>query len=241
MQVQPASEAAANLIPDWAMLEVLSFGTTNTNNPAFQLSRFQPVNLNGQFHVPAGSPQPAARDIGIKSLVKVLDGTPNKLADPMGGPNITISEPKKFMGETQQGANDATTVATNIGSMTWSAASSWANRRTALGFPDDAYLLPSEIMEIKGVADSVSATDYNNAASHFKWNEGRASALLPAVTTRSSHFMVYAVAQSGREQDGEFQPQGESFTKTLVEVHQDPTNPALYKVEKLYTEPVAVE
>ena len=87
-------------------------------------------------------------------------------------------------------------------------------------------------MEIDGVADTFSQTDYNNSSSHFKWNEGRASALIPAVTTRSSFFTIYAYAQAlDRNQniDSEF------LTKTLVEVQYNSGN---YSVKKLYTQPI---
>ena len=91
-------------------------------------------------------------------------------------------------------------------------------------------------MEIEGVADAVSQTDYNNSSSHFKWNEGRASALIPAVTTRSSFFTIYAYAQA---LDNQQNIDSEALTKTLVEVESDTsTTPSTYKVKKLYTQPI---
>ena len=149
--------------------------------------------------------------------------------------------------------------------MTWSANSTWDTRRNALRFPVDQYILPSEIMEIAGVADAVSQTEYNittngtstsNSTSHFKWNEGRASALIPAVTTRSSFFTIYAYAQAGQLQN-KTQPESannpfiidsEALSKTLVEVeiattatsNGTTTTPAQYKVKKLYTQPILI-
>ena len=91
-------------------------------------------------------------------------------------------------------------------------------------------------MEIAGVADAVSQTDYNNSTSHFKWNEGRASALIPAVSTRSSFFTIYAYAQA---LDSQQNIESEAVTKTLVEVQYDSsTTPPSYKVKKLYTQPI---
>lgn len=243
MQIQPAADINAGLIPDWAMLDVMSFGKSNT---VAGLQNFQPVNINSQFHVPQGATPPAARHIGLKSLAQVLDNAPDKLADPMStnGSTVTIAEPRKFLGTRQTGQNDAATIVSNIVGMTWSAGSAWSNRRTTLGFPTNAYLLPSEIMEIKGVADSVPVPLTGGTTEHFKWNEGRASALLPDVSTKSTLFAVYAVAQTGREQNGSFLPDGEAFTKTLVEVDQDLTQPGYpprYKVKKLYTQPVVSE
>ena len=93
-------------------------------------------------------------------------------------------------------------------------------------------------MEIEGVADAVSQTDYFNSSSHFKWNEGRASALIPAVTTRSSFFTIYAYAQA---LDKSLNVDSEALTKTLVEVQSDTsTTPTTYKVKKLYTQPILI-
>ena len=105
-------------------------------------------------------------------------------------------------------------------------------------------------MEISGVADAVSQTNYSNSSEHFKWNEGRASALIPAVTTRSSFFTIYAYAQAGQLQNknqpesatNPFVVDSEDLTKTLVEVEiatpATATTPAQYKVKKLYTQPI---
>ena len=97
-------------------------------------------------------------------------------------------------------------------------------------------------MEIAGVADAVDAVSlaaYTNSSSHFKWNEGRASALIPAVTTRSSFFTIYAYAQA---LDNQQNIDSEALTKTLVEVEittpATATTPAQYKVKKLYTQPI---
>jgi hypothetical protein len=97
-------------------------------------------------------------------------------------------------------------------------------------------------MEIAGVANEVDQTNYTNSSSHFKWNEGRASALIPAVTTRSSFFTIYAYAQAGRENPttNQFEVDSEALTKTLVEVEittpATATAPATYKVKKLYSQ-----
>jgi hypothetical protein len=251
MQMRPASEGS--LIPDWAMLDVISFGnSTNANLP---YNRFQPVNINGRFRLP-GNATVAPRTIGIKALAKVLEMSSNgTIQDPL---NLASSSPMnaaKFRGNTA----NATTIANAIGNMTWSANSTWGNstsnsinfRRNALNFPVNQYILPSEIMEIAGVADAVLQTDYNNSNSHFKRNEGRASALIPAVTTRSSFFTIYAYAQAGQLRDKN-QPESasnpfvfdsEALTKTLVEVEIETpataTAPTFYKVKKLYSQPIS--
>ncbi len=134
-------------------------------------------------------------------------------------------------------SSNITVLANNIGNMTWSTNSTWASKRwTISGQPINQYILPSEIMEISGVADDIPQTNYANSNSHFKWNEGRASAIIPAVTTRSSHFTIYAYAQA---LDNQGNIDGEALTKTMVEVQYDSsTTPPSYKVKKLYTQPI---
>jgi hypothetical protein len=257
MQMQPSSEGSA--IPDWAMLDVISFG--NSTDPNSALNRMTPVNINGRFYLPGNvtnSSPPAPRTIGIRALAQVLSFTGNSSIQNPVNPtsslySLTSNETLRFKGNSTSSAN-ITTLANNIGNMTWSANSTWGNstsnstsfRRNALRFPVNQYILPSEIMEISGVADAVTP-NYTSTSTHFKTNEGRASALIPAVTTRSSCFMIYAYAQAGQLQDKN-QPESatnpfiidsEALTKTLVEVQYDSsTTPPSYKVKKLYTQPI---
>jgi hypothetical protein len=234
MQMQPASEG--NLIPDWAMLDVISFG--NSTNPNNAFNRMLPVNINGRFHLP-GNATIAPRTIGVKALAQVLSYSGNSsIQDPSNSTStpftLTTNETKRFKGNTA----NATTIANAIGNMTWSANSTWGNATTGKRWkinntnPINNYILPSEIMEIDGVADAVSQGNYTNSSSHFKWNEGRASALIPAVTTRSSCFMVYAYAQA-LDKTGNID--SEALTKTMVEVQYNAGN---YTVKKLYSQPI---
>jgi hypothetical protein len=242
MQMQPASEG--NLIPDWAMLDIISFG--NSTNPNNAFNRMLPVNINGRFHLPGNvtnSAPPAPRTIGIKALAQVLSlNASSSIQDPTNSTStpvpLTANETKRFKGNTA----NATTIANAIGNMTWSANSTWGNATTGKrwkinGAAINTYILPSEIMEIAGVADAVPQTSYSNNSTHFKWNEGRASALIPAVTTRSSCFMVYAYAQAGRvnASTNQFEIDSEALTKTMVEVQYNSGN---YSVKKLYTQPI---
>ena len=252
MQMQPAIEGTR--IPDWAMLDVISFGNSTDPNHAF--NRFQPVNINGKFYLPGNvinSSPPTPRTIGLKALAKGLEisanGTLQNPIDLTQSATLNATNVTRFKGNTA----NASDIATAIGNMTWSANSTWDTRRNTLRFPADQYILPSEIMEIAGVADAVSQTDYNNSSSHFKRNEGRASALIPAVTTRSNFFTIFAYAQAGQLQN-KAQPESasnpfiidsEALTKTLVEVEittpATATTPAEYKVKKLYTQPIPME
>jgi hypothetical protein len=237
MQPQPATESAANHIPDWALLDVISFGTNSSTNV------YLPVNLNGKFHVPANSPQPSGRTLGINGLAKAIDSftsTENvTLQDIFSNNSVTLNR-TQFMGANSSNSSGAT-IAQNIANMNWSANSTWGTRRTALGFPANAYLLPSEITEIRGVADTVGI-NYNSTGAHFKRNEGRISALLPGFTTSSTVFTIYAYGQIGKQVGDKFEIDSESFTKTLVEVEittpATATAPAQYKVKKLYTQPI---
>jgi hypothetical protein len=235
MQVQPGSEGT--LTPDWAMLEAISFG--NSTNPNSAFNRMLPVNINGRFHLPTGVPNaapPAPRTIGIRSLAQVISASANTTIQDTMNPTISVSmDATRFKGATA----NTTTIANAIGNMTWSSNSTWSARRTARGFPANQYILPSEIMEISGVADAISSSNYTNNSPHFKRNEGRASALIPAVTTRSSFFMIYAYAQA---LDRQGNIDSEALTKTLVEVEINSpataSSPAQYKVKKLYTQPI---
>jgi len=230
MQPQPATESTAGLIPDWAMLDVISFGTNAT------ISNLVPLNLNGKFHVPAGSPQPMARDLGIKSLAKVIDsfaGSGNvTIQDIFSNNTITLNR-TKFLGANSS-SSSGNVIAGNIANMTWSSNSSWNARRTSLSFPSNAYLLPSEIIEVQGVADTLPL-NYSSTGGHFKRNEGRISALLPGFTTRSNFFTIYAYGEVGKKVNGSFQEDGRFYTKTLVEVQGTTGN---YTVKKLYTQSI---
>ena len=252
MQMQPSAEGS--LIPDWAMLDVISFGNSTDPNNAF--NRMVPVNINGKFRTP-GNATIAPRAIGIQALAKVLERSSGaSILDPMLSASSNATQSPVPMDATRFKGNtiNATTIANAIQDMDWAVNSAWDTRRSARGFPADQYILPSEIMEIAGVSDEVSQTDYNNSGSHFKWNEGRASALIPAVTTRSSFFTIYAYAQAGQLQNknqpesasNPFIADSEALTKTLVEVeiitpatsNGTSTTPATYKVKKLYTQPI---
>jgi hypothetical protein len=230
MQPQPATESAAGLIPDWAILDVISFGTNTTT------SNFLPVNLNGKFHVPAGSPQPNARDLGIKSLAKAIDsftGSGNITIQDIFSNNTVTLNRTKFLGANSS-SSTGNVIAGNIANMTWSSNSSWNARRTSLSFPLNAYLLPSEIIEVKGVADTIPL-NYSSTGDHFKRNEGRISALIPGFTTRSNFFTIYAYGEVGKNVNGSFQEDGRFYTKTLVEVQGTTGN---YTVKKLYTQTI---
>ena len=143
-------------------------------------------------------------------------------------------------------ANVSSTVAGNIGNLTWSTGnfiagnSTWSTRRNAANFPSSQIVLPSEVTEIRGVSDVVPLDNYTSNSTHIKANEGRLSSLFPGATTQSRFFTIYAFAQA---LDRQGLPDSEAVTKTLVEVEEQTpvTTPPTYKVKKLYTQPISVQ
>ena len=220
IQPQPALEAAAQMIPDWALLDIVSLSPTN--------APVTPVNPNIRFST-AGT-APTGFGSGMRSLLDVLTNGSlvNVLADNTTGLLGTNALPT--------GAG-VTTTATGIGALlsnasrpealnSWTTnnASSWRTRRAKLGFPSEVLVVPSELAEVAGFADFVSATGTNS----FKLNEHRLSALFPGVSTRSSFYTIYAVGEvfEGTNQ----QVAASSLLKTLVEIDNSTTPPSVRTV-----------
>jgi hypothetical protein len=284
MQLQPANEVAAidgggnktttSLIPDWAMLDVISFGTNSTTIP---LNFAAHVNLNNKFATVNGTHK-FFRNIGLESLLQSFDNVNSANSEMLKNPfglnnltgNIAISHHlnttcyDQFGNATVAvGLGNSTTwpqlLARNIGNMTWSPLSVWGSNSTAAsrvrkskGFPTNQFVLPSEVTEIRDIADLVStnsttfesSTRYTNLPRSIKSNELRLSTFFPGATTCSNFFSVYAYAQSGRVNPttNQFEVDSEALTKTMVEVEittpATATAPAQYKVKKLYTQPI---
>ena len=230
----------ATYIPDWAMLDVISFGSNVTTVPLPA-----PVNLNGRFHVPSVSPhppQPLPRTAGLESALKALDSA-TSLGNSFNASFTRNATRSQYMGSS---GNVSSTVAGNIGNLTWSTGnfiagnSTWSTRRNAANFPSSQIVLPSEVTEIRGVSDVVPLDNYTSNSTHIKANEGRLSSLFPGATTQSRFFTIYAFAQA---LDRQGLPDSEAVTKTLVEVEEQTpvTTPPTYKVKKLYTQPISVQ
>ena len=236
----------ATYIPDWAMLDVISFGSNVTTVPLTA-----PLNLNGRFHVPSGSPQPAPRIAGLESALKALDSA-SSLGNSFNASFTPPTDRSQYMGGS---VNVSSTVAGNIGNLTWSTGnfttgtSTWGkgnstndpgSRRKTKNLPVSHIVLPSEVTEIRGVSDVVRLDNYTGNSTHIKANEGRLSSLFPGATTQSRFFTIYAYAQA---LDRQGQPDSEAVTKTLVEVEEQTpvTTPTTYKVKKLYTQPISVQ
>jgi hypothetical protein len=292
MQVQPRNEISAtdgggnmtsqSLIPDWAMLDVISFGMNSTSIP---LNFASHVNLNTRFATVNGTLS-TNRSNSLQSLLNFYDISNSvdfqMFRNPYGlTGNFALAKTSNVLCYDELG--NATTVAglsgnnatwskllsRNIGNMTWSPSSLWGSNNTATnrarkskGFPANQLVLPSEVTEIRDIADLVStnsttflsSTRYTNSPRHIKSNELRLSPFFPGVTTCSNFFTVYAYAQAGQLKDknqpesasNPFIVDSEALTKTLVEVEvvtaatssNGTTTPATYKVKKLYTQPI---
>ena len=276
MQVQPRNEVAASdgggnmttqsLIPDWAMLDVISFGMNSTTIP---LNFSSHVNLNNKFATSNGT-LTSNRSKSLESLLESFDNANSNdcqiFRNPYGlsGNYALANVPDMICYEQLSNATSAAGLANgstwsqlltrNIGNITWSPLSYWGSNNTATnrvrkskGFPANQIVLPSEVTEIRDIADLVStnsttfqsSTRYTNAARHIKSNELRLSPFFPGATTFSNFFTIYAYAQALDKQGA---IDSEVLTKSLVEVEittaATATTPAQYKVKKLYTQAI---
>lgn len=230
-------------IPDWAMLDVISFGSNATKLPPPA-----PLNLNGKFCVPPASPQPAARQAGLEAALKALDSA-TLLGNSFNASNTATTNRTQYIGAS---GNVSSTIVGNIGTLTWSTGnftsgnSTWGkgnstadpgSRRKTAGFPTNQFVLPSEVTEIRSVSDVSPLDSYTSSSPNIKGNEGRLSALFPGATTQSRFFTIYAFAQ-GVDKNGA--QESETLIKTLVEIEEKKplTTPPSYIVKKLYAQPI---
>jgi hypothetical protein len=293
MQIQPRNEISStdgggnmtsqSLIPDWAMLDVISFGMNSTTIP---LNFSSHVNLNNKFVTPNGTLS-SNRSQSLESLLRSLDSVsaadglmfrnPFRLSGNYATAS-TLNLPSERLGDyaflpsgnttcydqlgnatlaaglSGSNATWSKLLSRNIGNMTWSPSSFWGSNNTATarvrkskGFPANQLVLPSEVAEIRDIADLVStnsttllsSTRYTNAPRHIKSNELRLSPFFPGATTCSNFFTIYAYAQA-LDKLGNID--SEALTKTLIEVEitapATATTAAQYKVKKLYTQPI---
>jgi len=221
LQPQPAAEAAAGLIPDWVLLDAVSFGdgarALNSANPNSQIiSLTNPV---------------TRRTAAIRSQLDVLTNqTLNIVAHPIipGETNtafFTTTAAMAFRTNAAGLAEIATSAQRPQLPLSWSTNSSWPARRAALGFPANALLLPSEMAEIRGVADffpSTGATVNSN-----KFNEYRLSTLFPGAGSRSRFFRIYALGEALEGRAANAPVAAKAFLQTLVEVDITSTPPSI--------------
>jgi hypothetical protein len=176
--------------------------------------------------------------------------------------NASITEPTNRTQYIGDSGDVSSTIAANIGNLTWSTGNftagnaTWGkgdhssdpgSRRQAAKFPANQFVLPAEVTEIRSVSDVVPLDSYTSNSTNIKANEGRLSALFPGATTQSRFFTVYAYAQAGQLKDknlpestsNPFVIDSEAVTKTLVEVVEDTSKtPSTYTVKELYSQPI---
>jgi len=219
MQPQPTNEVAAELIPDWVLLDMIDFG------PAGQV--FTSVNPNVGYVSAAGTTN--GFGAGIRSLMDSLTNaaTIRALADPMNAqappvenalpelPDVVVSQVVM--------SNLLTALSRPDLEASWATpVNGWRQRRQELGFPTGALLLPSELAEINQVANFAATPN------QFKQNEYRLGALFPMVATKSRFFKIYAVGEAfeGTTQN----VAAMALLQTLVEVNDSTTPPTITTV-----------
>jgi hypothetical protein len=239
------NENTKNLIPDWAMLDVMSFSSNNSSRSNLKIA---PINPNGSFALDTSlNPTIPSPRNNLAALIKPLessDSTNFKLGSAIArsgvGANMTFPLPKDmsvgaigqegsrqptggyydaFRGNAAMLTSNATSLDNKIQNRVWSTLNgTWSGWRTSRGWPATSLILPGEVTEISGVADYGNRSQYNytlNTSYSIKQNEGRLSAFFPGLTTCSNFFTIYAYAQALDKQGA---IDSESLTKTLVEV-----------------------
>ena len=241
------NESAKNLIPDWAMLDVMSF---SSNNSSRSILKIAPMNPNGSFALDTSlntTTIPSPRN-NLAALIKPLESSTatnfklgSAIARSGAGANMTFEAKDMSSGGGSNSyvafrgnATMATSLSNNIQNRVWSTqngTSAWsAWRGGTRGWPSTSLVLPGEVTEISGLADYGRRSQYdylsNTAPYSIKENEGRLSAFFPGLTTCSNFFTIYAYAQAGQLQNktqpesasNPFVVDSEALTKTLVEV-----------------------
>jgi hypothetical protein len=278
MQVQPKNEVSlANgggnlttqtLMPDWAILDVISFGTNSSST--LPLNYAAPANVNYKFFTANGIIT-SNRTNALLGLTKPFDNAtvnsceflqnPYDLSKKATAGKIAYSTGFDLLSAARSSGNITANltwsqlVAANVGNITWSPVSYWGSTNNATttirknrGYPSSQIVLPSEIVEIRDIADLVTtnstthetATRFDsNDSRFFKLNDIRLSPFFPGLSTCSNFFAIYAYAQA---LDKAGNPDSEHLTKTLVEVEiatpATASSAAVYKVKSLYTQSI---
>ena len=183
------NETAKNLIPDWAMLDAISF---SSNNSASSNIKIAPINPNGSFACdPSLNTAPKSRN-NLPALINALSankssttfqlgsamangtstsgsltfGKDNLPSNPYISGNLSSSADTYFRGAFSN--STVTTLANNIANCTWTSGNAttpatWGNWRTAnaRNWPTTGLILPGEVTEISGVADYGARSQYD--------------------------------------------------------------------------------
>ena len=256
---QPTQERARGYIPDWALLDLVSF---SSNNSAKNPLKISPININGGFNCLA-APTPQPRN-NIQCLTKSFDIGGNvsssiaRTNSPLRYDNSYPPGANGNSGWLGAGANVSISLSSNIiqhitnnSAIAWTRTGNdtWSSYRTSKTWPSRQLILPCELAEIRNVSDFTNTPNQDASwkASGFAWdhgdnterNENRLAAFFPGLTYCSNFFTIYAYAQA-LDKTGNID--SEALTKTLVEVEiaapATATTTAVYKVKKLYTQPI---
>jgi Tfp pilus assembly protein PilX len=267
---QPPVERARGFIPDWALLDVVSFSSNNSSINPYKIA---PLNLNGRFNClpsPSSQPTPVPRN-NIQCLTKPFDASPVSTAsksfygNPIR-PSISLQQFSSYMPIYHWGwfptnvgvtAGASLAMSSNLtqhitsnssnATIAWSQTTgnnTWRSYRATKGWPSSQIIIPSEVTEIKQIADyypaSVNLTNpLWDGVETSENNENRLAAFFPGLTLCSNFFTIYAYAQA---LDKSGNVDSEHLTKTLVEVEittpATTTTSAVYKVKSLYTQSI---
>jgi hypothetical protein len=256
---QPTQERAKGYIPDWALLDLVSFSSNNSTKYPLKIS---PININGNFNcLIAPTPQPRNN---IQCLTKTFDiggNVSSSIARTISPRSYHNSYPPGNLGNSGwlgAGANVSISMSSNItqhitnnSAVAWTrnGSNTWNSYRTSKNWPSKQLILPSEVAEIKSVSDYTDTPNQNPTwlAQGYNWdhlattesNENRLAAFFPGLTVCSNFFTIYAYAQA---LDKAGNPDSEHLTKTLVEVEittpATETSVAVYKVKSLYAQSI---
>jgi Tfp pilus assembly protein PilX len=256
---QPTQERLKGYIPDWALLDLVSFSSNNSTKYPLKIS---PININGNFNcLIAPTPQPRNN---IQCLTKTFDiggNVSSSIARTISPRSYDNSYPPGNLGNSGwlgAGANVSISMSSNItqhitnnSAVAWTrnGSNTWNSYRTSKNWPSKQLILPSEVAEIKSVSDYTDTPNQNPTwlAQGYNYdhlattesNENRLAAFFPGLTVCSNFFTIYAYAQA---LDKAGNVDSEHLTKTLVEVEittpATATSAAVYKVKSLYTQSI---
>jgi hypothetical protein len=240
---QPPQERAKGFIPDWALIDLVSFSSNQSTKLPLKIA---PMNLNGSFNC-LSAPIPRPRN-NIQCLTKPLDYSINIASSLANSVNATAIKYKNWdisYFSPASGAGVSASLSANLtkhitsnSSIAWSQTGNqtWNTYRTSKSWPSRQILIPSEVTELVGMSDFEI---WPTSGATSERLENRLAAFFPGLTLCSNFFTIYAYAQA---LDKSGNVDSEVLAKTLVEVEittpATATTGAVYKVKKLYTQPI---
>ena len=257
---QPPEERELGFIPDWALLDLVSF---SSNNSAKFPLKIAPMNLNGVFNSLSAIPPRPRNNLQCLTISYDFSGgnVTSSIANSNNRTYYNSIPPRGRLDWLGAGAGVSLALTSNLtqhiastsanSTIAWSKTTgnkTWSFYRNSKGWPTRKIVIPSEIAEIKTVADYTAAPNADPTLRPLAWyyhyansevNENRLAAFFPGLTFCSNFFTISAYAQA---LDKSGNVDSEALTKTLVEVEvTTATTPAQYKVKKLYSQTIPME